>query len=214
MCIRDSRLTGEAPLPACVSDCKNAVRWLRANAEEYHVDPDRIGAFGISAGGHLVAMLALAGAEADLEGDGPYQEHSSGVNAVCCVAAPTNFLKWFGKEIDITKIGPKLKGFFGDSNPKKIRELATKVSPITWVKPDADPSVPFLIIHGTRDLTVPVFQGDSFAKSLDEAKFDVTYLKFSGGHGAFHQHHEKTLPAVEKFFARTLKDTKAKASEK
>ena len=204
------RLTGEAPLPACVSDCKNAVRWLRANAEKYHVDPDRIGAFGISAGGHLVAMLALAGAEADLEGAGPYQEFSSAVNAACCVAAPTNFPKWFGEEIDITKIGPKLIGFFGESDVNKIRELATKTSPITWVKPDTDPSVPFLIIHGTNDLTVPVFQGDRFAKALEEAKFDVTYLKFDGGHGAFHQHQEETFPAVEKFFARTLKDGQPK----
>ena len=208
------RLTGEAPLPACISDCKNAVRWLRANAEKYHVDPDRIGAFGISAGGHLVAMLALATAEANLEGAGPYQEYSSAVSAVCCIAAPANFLKWFGEEIDITKISPKLVRFFGENDVNKIRDMATKVSPIAWVKPDTDPSVPLLIIHGTNDLTVPVFQGDSFAKALEEAKFDVKYLKFDGGHGAFHQHQKETLPAVEKFFARTLKETKPKQTAK
>ncbi len=88
------RLIKEAPLPACVSDCKNAVRWLRANAEQYHVDPDRIGAFGISAGGHLVSMLGLAGTEADLEGDGTYQEFSSAVNAVCCVVTVHGIFNW------------------------------------------------------------------------------------------------------------------------
>lgn len=208
------RLTGEARLPACVSDCKNAVRWLRANAEKYHVDPDRIGAFGSSAGGHLVAMLALAGADANLEGDGPYQEFSSAVNAVCCVAAPTNFTKWFGEEIDITRINPKLLRIFDDRDVNKIRDIATQTSPITWVKPDTDPTVPFLIIHGTDDLTVPVFQGDSFAKALEEAKFDVTYLKFDGArHGVFHQRQQETHPAVEKFFARTLKDSQPKVSE-
>lgn len=206
------RLIGEDPLPACVSDCKNAVRWLRANAEDYHVDPDRIGAFGTSAGGHLVSMLGLAGAEADLEGDGPYQEFSSAVSAVCCVAAPTNFPQWFGEKIVIKEIGPKLSKIFGTDEVNKIRDIAIQASPITWVKTNPDPSVPFLVIHGTDDVTVPVFQGDSFAKALEEAKYDVTYLKFDGaGHGVFHQHQQETHPAVEKFFSRTLKDKKPKA---
>lgn len=205
------RLTAEAPLPACVSDCKNAVRWLRANAEDYHVDPERIGAFGISAGGHLVSMLGLAGAEANLEGDGPHQEFSSAVSAVCCVAAPTNFPQWFGKEIVIDEIGPKLSRIFGANEVNEIRDIAIKASPITWVKTDTDPSVPFLVIQGTDDMTVPVFQGDSFTKALEEAKYDVTYLKFDGaGHGVFHQHQQETSPAVEKFFSRTLKDAKPK----
>lgn len=68
------RLTGEAPFPACIEDVKCAVRWLRAHAGQYDVDPNRIGAYGNSAGAHLVALLGLAGPKAKLEGDGPYQE--------------------------------------------------------------------------------------------------------------------------------------------
>ncbi len=208
------RLTGESPLPACVSDCKNAVRWLRANAEKYHVDPNRIGAFGSSAGGHLVAMLGVAGADAKLEGDGPYQEYSSEVNAVCCIAAPTNFQKWYGEEIHITEINPKLERIFGDNDVNKIRDVAIKVSPITWVKSQTKSSVSFLVIHGTDDLTVPVFQGNSFAKALEDAEFDVTYLKFDGaGHGVFYEEKQKTEPAVEGFFARTLKLAKHESSK-
>ncbi|MEM0897792.1 MAG: alpha/beta hydrolase fold domain-containing protein, partial [Verrucomicrobiota bacterium] len=85
------RLVGEAPLPACIEDVKCAVRWLRAHAGKYKVNPEKIGAFGNSAGAHLVCMLALTDKDNKLEGDGPYQEHSSAVQAVCAAATPTNF---------------------------------------------------------------------------------------------------------------------------
>lgn len=84
------RLTGEAPFPACIEDVKCAVRWLRANARKYNIDPRRVGGYGNSAGAHLVAMLGLTGPDAGLEGDGPYRDQSSSLQAVCCSAAPTN----------------------------------------------------------------------------------------------------------------------------
>ena len=62
------RLSGEAPFPAQIEDCKAAVRWLRANAATYHFDPDHIGAWGHSAGGHLAALLGTSGGVAELEG--------------------------------------------------------------------------------------------------------------------------------------------------
>src|SRR5438128_6647755 len=67
------RMSGEAPFPAALEDCKNAVRWLRAHAAEYHIDTNRIGAYGNSAGGHLALLLGLVRKDAGLEGDGPYQ---------------------------------------------------------------------------------------------------------------------------------------------
>ena len=76
------RLTGEAPFPACIEDVKCAVRWLRAHADEYHIDPDHIGAFGHSAGAHLVMMLAMCPPSAGLEGDGGANEFSSKVTSV------------------------------------------------------------------------------------------------------------------------------------
>jgi acetyl esterase/lipase len=75
------RLLGDAPMPACIEDVKCAVRWLRAHAEEYNVNPERIGAYGNSAGAHLVAMLGVCPPSAGLEGDGPWQEYSSMVQA-------------------------------------------------------------------------------------------------------------------------------------
>src|SRR5436853_463217 len=75
------RLSGEAPFPAALEDCKCAVRWLRAHAGEYNLDPARVGAYGNSAGGHLALLLGMVGKDAGFEGDGPHQDHSSVVQA-------------------------------------------------------------------------------------------------------------------------------------
>ena len=76
------RLSGEAPFPAALNDCRCAVRWLRANAEKFEIDPDSIGAWGNSAGGHLALMLAMADTTAIPYDDGPYPQYSSRVQAV------------------------------------------------------------------------------------------------------------------------------------
>jgi acetyl esterase/lipase len=150
------RLTDEAPFPACVEDVKCAVRWLRANAAKYNVDPQRIGAYGNSAGAHLVAIL---GPEAGLEGDGPYQDQSSQVQAVCCSATPTDFTDWGGKTFrgdDTFLAGPaESKG-----------ERRKKASPITYVWADAPP---FLVIHGTADNTVPLSQAEKLVRAMPTA---------------------------------------------
>ncbi|MEM8955503.1 MAG: alpha/beta hydrolase [Verrucomicrobiota bacterium] len=190
------RLTGTDPFPACIEDVKNAVRWLRAHADEYNVDPDRIGAHGNSAGAHLVSMLGLAKKDAGLEGDGPYQDQSSLVQAVCPAATPADFLNW--------KNGQPIVGGFLGIKEDEFEERARNYSPISHARADAPP---FLLVHGTNDNTVPVSQSDRFEKALKEAGAkDVTYLRFDGaGHGVFSQHKDKTHPAMEDFFARTLK---------
>ncbi|MEO1524086.1 MAG: alpha/beta fold hydrolase [Planctomycetota bacterium] len=192
------RLTDETSITGCIEDCKNAVRWLRAHAEKYNVDPDRIGAYGNSAGAHLVSVLGLADEKAGLEGDGPYQNHSSAVQAVVCSAPPTDLINWDGKSEFDPRRGERL---FGTSDLEKGRSLAKKCSPITYVKKD----VPFLVIHGTADRTVPIYQGDSFVEALKKADADVTYIRVDGaGHGVFGQASKKTGPAMEAFFKRTL----------
>src|SRR5579885_2808487 len=86
------RLAGEAPFPAALADCKNAVRWLRAHAREYNIDPGHIGAYGNSAGGHLAMLLGMVGPDPRLEGDGPYQDQSSLVQAVVSDSGPIDLL--------------------------------------------------------------------------------------------------------------------------
>jgi acetyl esterase/lipase len=184
------RLTGEAPFPACVEDVKCSVRWLRANAGKYQLDPERIGAYGNSAGGHLVAMLGLAGKEAGLEGDGPYQDQSSMVQAVCASAPPTDFKNWTVRGL---LAGPE----------ESLSKRAEKASPVTYVSSGAPP---FLIIHGKADKTVKFEQGKLLADQLKAAGCDVRLLAYDdAGHGVFQQKGAETKPAMEAFFARVLK---------
>lgn len=187
------RLTGEAPFPACIEDVKCAVRWFRAHAEEYGLDPNRIGGYGNSAGAHLVSMLGLAGPEAELEGDGPHQDQSSLLQAVCASATPTDF-SLFRTDFEND---PKFR------HAEDPAGLARNSAPMTHVKAGAPP---FLLVHGTADKTVNVKHSDRFAKALEKAGAeDVTYLRIDGsGHGVFNEHRKETAPAMESFFARTL----------
>src|SRR5215510_9833699 len=86
------RLVSTARFPAQIEDCKAAVRWLRANAAKYHIDPDRIGAIGPSAGGHLACLLGVTEKKDGLEGSGGNPDHSSGVQAVVSFFGRTNFM--------------------------------------------------------------------------------------------------------------------------
>ena len=123
---------------------------------------------------HLVSMLGLVGPAAKLEGDGPYQDQSSLVQAVCCSATPTDFSNWGargGSTRAKSSRGPSLL-----SGPAEtLDERRKKASPISYVSPNAPP---FLIIHGTADTTVPFSQGENFATALKAAGAqDVTFLE-------------------------------------
>jgi acetyl esterase/lipase len=101
----DYRLSKEATFPAQIYDCKAAIRWLRANADQYDIDPDRIGAWGGSAGGHLVALLGTSGGVEELEGDvGDYLDRSSVVQAVCDFYGPTDLALLYN---DTVKMDPR-----------------------------------------------------------------------------------------------------------
>ncbi|QDV53373.1 alpha/beta hydrolase [Gimesia fumaroli] len=193
------RLTSEAAFPACLEDAKCAVRWLRAHAEKYQVDPNRIGGYGNSAGAHLVSLLALVEKDKHLEGDGPWQNQSSVLNAVCVSAVPTDFTRWPGG----VENKPRLIEFL-EQPETSLQEQAKKASPISYVHAKAPP---FLIFQGTRDRVVSVAQADQFVKALKAAGAkDVTYHRYPGaGHSVFTQNQKETDPLMEQFFERTLK---------
>jgi acetyl esterase/lipase len=173
------RLTGEAPFPACIEDVKCAVRWLRAHAKQYNVDPDRIGGYGHSAGAHLALMLAMVPKSAGLEGDGGWDAYSSRLNMVVGGATPTEL----GRDVPMAKPVWWPIGYIGADHP------------------------PMLLIQGTDDPVVRTNLSDDFVEKMRKAGANVEYLKIPGvGHGvAYADKLEITDPAMEQFFAKHLK---------
>jgi len=169
------RLSGEAIFPAQIHDVKAAVRWLRANAGRYNIDPDHFGAWGDSAGGHLSALLGTSAEVSELEGGLENREVSSEIQAVCDWYGPTDFAQvppassgdpW----LEYTLVTTQLLGGPVSERP----ELAELANPITHVDP-SDP--PFLIVHGEMDDSVPIEQSQLLADALHENGVDVTLVR-------------------------------------
>ena len=104
------RLAPKYPFPAAIHDVKAAVRWLRANAAKYHIDPERIGVTGGSAGGHLAQFLGVTGDVKEFEGDGGNPEQSSRVACVVNYYGPSDFTKSYGKSVDAAEVLPLFLG--------------------------------------------------------------------------------------------------------
>lgn len=182
------RLADEAPLPAAIKDCKAAVRFLRANAEDLGLDPERIGVWGHSAGGHLAAYLGVTGNAPETHGT--IGEHDDASSAVACVVdffGPTDFATMPLERANLVR--PRL---FGEGDHEKKMAHA---SPMTFVDAN-DP--PFLIIHGTEDNLVPIEQSDRFALKLKDAGVKNELIRVEGaGHGINDQ---DVLMQVVRFF--------------
>lgn len=186
----DYRLSGEATFPAAVQDAKAAVRWLRANAAQYKLDPDKFAAFGQSAGGNIASMLGTAGDVAMFDDAGLGNAGvSSRVQAV---------INWFGPN-DFSKMDEQAKAqgcpasdqthddpasfesaYLGAAVPA-APEQVQQADPITYISPD-DP--PFLVQKGDQDCTVPIENTKMLADALMAAGNDVEYDLLAGaGHG-------------------------------
>ncbi len=175
------RLSGEAIFPAQIEDCKCAIRFLRAQCGKYHLNPGKIGVWGSSAGGHLVALLGTSGGVAALEGTGGWPEQSSRVQAVCDWYGPADLLNTEGlSQIRHGAPGSPEALLLGGSVAER-KELAALASPVTHVSAD-DP--PFLIMHGDQDRTVPIRQSELLYDALKKAGVDATFVTIPGaGHG-------------------------------
>ncbi len=199
------RMLNEAPITACVEDVKNAVRWLRAHAGEYNIDPERIGASGNSAGAHLAVMLGVCPPSAGLEGDGPYQEYSSMVQAVVASATPTDFLSAMSDRQRNRSNAQAARPPRKNELRLESEEVRAKTSPVTYASADAPP---ILLVHAISDRTVGVYHSDKLVKALREAGAkNVSYILLGdeSGHGAFQRNIAFTEPAREAFFNRVLK---------
>jgi acetyl esterase/lipase len=192
------RLAPKHPFPAAVYDTKAAVRWLRAHAAEYHIDPARIGVTGGSAGGHLAQFLAVTAGVQQFEGDLGNSDQPSAVQCVVNVYGPSDFTKSYGKSVDAAEVLPLFLG----GNLEQARRRHILASPLYWVTPEAAPT---LCIHGTEDKYVAHEQAEWIVERLKAAEVEAELLTLAGaGHGFKGSDQEKAEQAMFAFFERHL----------
>lgn len=200
--------------PEALEDCKCSVRWLRAHAAELHVDKNRIGVYGFSAGGHLGMLMAMLSKKAGYnnEGDGPWQEESSDIDAV---ASDAGVVSLDASLPGNSPLALRFAWFLGGSNETPPPNLVVASSPASYV--GRAPSLPpFLLLHGTLDDQVPVGLTDDFVAALRERGMpDLTYLRYEGvGHCPFlYGQAPGSRAAVENFLLRTVKNKSAGVRE-
>lgn len=205
------RMSGEALFPANIYDIKAAIRWIRANAVKYHLDPAKIALWGGSAGGNLCALAGTSSGVKELEDFSLGNESfSSSVQAVIDWFGPINFLK-MDDQLRETGNG-KTDHSDSDSPESKvlgakitdIPDLVKKANPETYISQD-DP--PFLIQHGTKDPIVPTQQSEEFyaklRKVLGKDKVILTLLK-GEGHGGPQFNDPKNIDFVFEFLDKQL----------
>ena len=198
LCI-EYRLSGEAPFPAAVEDCKCAVRWMRARADQYGIDPAKLAAVGGSAGGHLASMLGVTDASVGLEGAGWHSEQSSKAAAVVSFNGVSDMKALVGHRGAIAAAVDWLGGM-----PDDVPDLYALASPITHVDTT---SAPFLFLHGDADTTVPIEQSLSMKDRLKHANVRTEIFVAEGaGHGFFNRSpwYEPTLERMAEFLLDVL----------
>ncbi|HEX5734897.1 MAG TPA: alpha/beta hydrolase [Blastocatellia bacterium] len=200
------RLSWEDRFPAQIEDCKAAIRWLRANASRYNLDPDRIGVWGSSAGGHLAALLGTSGGVEELEGDLGNQDQSSRVQAVIDWYGPADLLRMQSESLPCGVIdhdSPLSPEALLLGCPIQLcKDRARRASPVTYATSD-DP--PFLIMHGTEDCLVPPLQSRDMQEALAAVGVEAT-LKFiqGAGHGGDEFETAENRKLVDDFLDRHL----------
>jgi len=201
-CTIDYRLDNVAIYPAQIQDCKCAIRYLRANAAKYHIDPSRIGVWGGSAGGHLVALLGTTAKVTRLEGDGGWQDQSSAVQAVVDWYGPTDLRPAIEQTYSIQRGREMVQQLLGGM-PSDKSDLASDASPMAFVAP-GDP--PFLIEHGDKDPLVPVSQSQELYAALKAAGDSATLKIIDGAaHGGPLFLSPENIKLVDGFFRDILR---------
>lgn len=214
------RFSSEALFPAQIYDVKNAVRWLRKNAGKYQINPDKVGAWGYSAGGHLSILLGTSSGIPELEGEN--SEISSKIQAVCNWYGPTDFsqvppafTEAITPELVKDKSYRKRRWFLYTlathqligSPVSKNSKLTQLANPINYIDP-SDP--PVLIMHGKKDNVVPISQSEILYKALQKNRVSVTFSRpqdrghnFEGKNGEFYD--PQLIKETVTFFDQHLK---------
>ena len=204
----DYRLAPEYTWPAQVEDAKAAVRWVRANAARFNLDPERVGIFGASAGGHIGSVLGTSGGVAALEGlhlGNP--QFSSRVKAVVDLYGPTDLLKLEDQKLPCIPLDGNASymppSLLMGCPIQSCREKTATASPMTYVTPD-DP--PFLIMHGLLDCLVPFQQSVLLHTALSAFGVDSTLVLLpTGEHGGDEFDEQKQKQTISDFLDKNLR---------
>ncbi len=196
------RFSQHAIYPAQIEDCKAAIRWLRAHAEEFNFDAEKMGAGGASAGGHLVALLAATG-HTRMFDKGEYLEESSRIQAACDFFGPTDFNDYdFQDTIFKDYDNSPLSKLVGGSMAQKTA-LLSLASPLCFV---TSTHAPIIIIHGNRDNLVPLNQSQRYLGALAQVNVESTLLIIDNqGHGFDGENYWREIST---FFEKKLKPKK------
>jgi acetyl esterase/lipase len=210
-------------IPEITEDMNRSVRYIRHHAKDYGIDPDRIGIYGGSAGGHLSLMQGTAGDLGNKSARDPVDQTSSRVQAVACFFPPTDFLNYgkpgenavgrgvlagFKPPFDFQEQDPATKVFRPIADEARIEAIARQISPVNHVSSD-DP--PTLIIHGDADLLVPIQQAELILEKLKSAGVET---KLVVKKGAAHGWADigKDVPTLADWFDTHLKPAKTTAA--
>lgn len=204
------RFSQKAVFPAQIQDCQAAIRWLRAHAGQYNLDPGRVGVIGGSAGGHLSALVGTSGGRKAFPPVGGHEDQSDRVQAVCDIFGPSDFstvVRQAAEDRNVRNIFAfntpsdpysALIGARLDDKPK-----ADAASPVHYVSKDTPP---FLILHGTHDALVPYAQSVQFEAALKEKDVPVWLQTLPGsGHGGPAFAKPAVLRLTQNFFDKHLK---------
>jgi acetyl esterase/lipase len=204
------RFSNVALFPAQIQDCQAAVRWLRANAMKYNLDPQRFGAAGDSAGGHLVALMGATGGQKTFPPIGGNEEQSDAIQAVCDFYGPADFTTVAAQAAADTAV-KNIFDFAAAKDPYSLliggpltdKAKAQAVSPVHYV---GKSSPPILILHGTADALVPYAQSVQLADAYKAAGATAYLQTFpNGGHGGGAFGKPEVRDLIKAFFDKHLK---------
>jgi acetyl esterase/lipase len=198
------RFSQEAIFPAQIEDCRAAIRWLRANAKDHGYDPERIGVWGASAGGHLALLLGCGESIKGFD-KGPHLDVDAKVLCVCDWFGPTDLWTISEPVIKAKQESPLLSSLIGGpiaSNKEKLK----KASPTNYV---TSKTAPVLMIHGDKDPLVPLSQSEQILKQLKECGVECRlHVVANAGHGGLQFLGDDVNRLQDEFFDRHLKGKK------
>lgn len=201
------RHSERAPFPAQVQDTKTAIRFMRKNAEKFHIDPNNMFVWGGSSGGHTAVMAGITSGDNELDTE-DYGEYSDEVNAIVDFFGPTDIVKM--------NFAPSIMNHSAPNSPEGLligglevldnREKAQTTNPINYISEEKS-IPPILVAHGDMDRIVPFDQSELLAVKLKETGKEFEYYSLTGaGHGTPEFWSNEMLDIVEGFLKKYMKE--------